>query len=803
MREDGSATRRAASLFATDEGGRRPSLLLVASGLLLLAGYALPLYAPPPPAMIPQVLPDTGTWQRLFPGVPAFWVIARLLALLAGSMMVVFGLGSRCIDDANGAARSPREGSSSSQAPRWSGLLLLVAGVLLVAAASQAERFARPGQLAFLLALLATPLAVGATSMVRFPRLRLPSWSAAALLSCAWMALRLPLSWGSPRIADGLDYLDGYVCFASASEPTFNVLTEGCWAGYTAITGVLHGQGILGWQGLPLSLDLVQTIAALWSAIAAVLLAAEVSRHLGRGAGLVAAAVFLWSPLVMLRTLVPPPFTLTTMTVLVATLASRERRVPSPAAAAGFGALLGLASHVPNLVLLVPLAALVCARPLLRRPADGAVALLFFAAAAIPGASAHAHLLKTTSSLAAGSGAWAALEGVYSGRVATSLAEGARTAGITDPMDIALGLLLSPFAVARASIRLWGDTLIEPIGAALAGVGLVVSLVNARRSKLARFALVFAAAALLPGVVSSYDRVHPTRVELVLVASTLAALGWSLLSARFAPRLANVAALLLSVVVAASGTFLFDVVNPRFLAPSAAGLALRAGRGIDREVVWSEGVLALALDYGWVLRHGPVRGEVSIWRPRTLERDFSTFMPRALFWTPGDQMDEQVGKRLCALKPDLNLFEVVDNTGLVRLFAAFANEERAPTEVKDVRWNRLSCEGPFETDATEATRALAKARDLATAGDIDGAIDTLESCARLTLVQPRLYLPLARLLASRATSHGDIEDRHLAMFWADLACRVTQASFFEACMFADGLRRLPPIVSATNANGEG
>ena len=757
-------------------------------GLLLLAGYVLPLYTPPPPSMIPHVLPDTGTWQRLFPGVPASWVILRLLALLAGSTLVVFGLGNRCVDDTS----PERMGAAAAEAPRWSGPLLLVAGVLLVVAASQAERFARPGQLAFLLALLATPLAIGAASMVRLPALRLPSWGGAALLAVAWVWLRLPGSWGSPRIADGLDYLDGYVCFASASEPAFNVLTQGCWAGYTAITGVLHGQGILGWEGLPLSLDLVQTIAALWSAVAAVLLAAEVSRHLGRGAGLVAAAVFLWSPLVMLRTLAPPPFTLTTMTVLTATLASRLRRVPSPAAAAGFGALLGLASHVPNLVLLVPLAALLGARPLLRRPADGAVALLFFAAAAIPGASAHLHLAKTASSLAAASGAWSALEGVYSGRVATSLAEGARSSGISDPIDVVLGLLLSPFAVARASIRLWGDTLIEPLGAALAAIGVLVCLRNVGRSSLARFVIVFAAAALLPGIVSTYDRVHPTRVELALVTATLAALGWSLLSARLAPRVANAAAIALVVFVAASGTFLFDVVNPRILAPSAAGLALRAGRGIEREVFWSEGVLALAFDYGWVLRHGPVRSEVFAWRPKTLERDFATSMPRALFWTPGDQMDERIGKRLCALKPDLHLFEVVDNSGLVRLFAAFANEERAPSEVKDVRWNRLSCEGPFETDATEATRALTTARDLATSGDLDGAIATLEACARRTLMQPRLYLPLARLLASRAISRGDRLDRGQAIFWSGLACRVTQASWFEACDFEMELRRLPP-----------
>ena len=60
---------------------------LVGCGLLL--AYAAPLLAPP---LTVAAEPDAGLLGRIFPGLPVWWVTARLACLAAGAILVAFSV---------------------------------------------------------------------------------------------------------------------------------------------------------------------------------------------------------------------------------------------------------------------------------------------------------------------------------------------------------------------------------------------------------------------------------------------------------------------------------------------------------------------------------------------------------------------------------------------------------------------------------------------------------------------------------------------------------------------------------------
>ena len=60
----------------------------IAAVVLLSAAYALPLFVPPA-AVVPAAPPEGASWAtRVFPGVPAAWVIARLACLFLAAAIV-------------------------------------------------------------------------------------------------------------------------------------------------------------------------------------------------------------------------------------------------------------------------------------------------------------------------------------------------------------------------------------------------------------------------------------------------------------------------------------------------------------------------------------------------------------------------------------------------------------------------------------------------------------------------------------------------------------------------------------------
>lgn len=750
----------------------------IAAGLL--GAYALPLQFPAPTLPVSFLTQGWRTIERIFPGVDADAVLLRLACLFTGAAVFAWMGAARV-----GPNPPPPSREGDGEANPAELRLLVSIGIALCLVAAAAPLLPRSLQLAFLGVALSAPLVVsrrGRGPGATWSTLRDAAWSPSALLATIWFFHRLFVSIGSPRSADGLDYLDGYLCYEKAAVPAFNVLTGSCWDGYTTISGILHGQGLFGWGPLPLNLPLVQAVSAAWTAVSVVLVARVVARHLGSPAATVATAVFLWSPIVLLRPLVPPPFTYTTVIALLVTVVDGLGRRVSPARAAALGSVFGLASHIPNLVLLLPCFALVPLRPLWRSGRSGLAALLFFVATALPGANAHLAMLKQVDATTSAAASWTAMEAVYSGRVAPSLAEGTKGTGTARVEDVAIGLALSPFAVARASLRLWGDTVIEPFGAALAAVGLFAAFAAARRAFAARAILVFTFAAMLPGLASSYDRVHPTRVEIGLTAALLAAWGFlTLVSRAPAAMRGHAAALVVAAVVAVSGTRLFDVVTPPLLHPSAAGLALRAGAALDHPVGWSPGVSGLSLPYMRVLSFQLADGRVFGWNPSAVHRRLPEPESPVVLWTPGEQMDRRVSRVLCEERAGRRLYELSDPSGTTRLFAAFREDIAEPRSTDEVRWTPKTCDDTLMTDAVVANRAIDEAAALVADGRPDEALGLLKEAATATVAQPRLYFPIASLLAARS-------EERAAEQWAALACRITQGSYYEACALAASLR---------------
>ncbi|HYC54688.1 MAG TPA: hypothetical protein VEL28_07105, partial [Candidatus Binatia bacterium] len=288
-----------------------------------------------------------------------------------------------------------------------------------------------------------------------------------------------------------------------------------------------------------------------------------------------------------------------------------------------------------------------------------------------------------------------------------------------------------------------------------------------------------------PAIVSSYDRAMPMRVEIAVPVALLAAYGLSrLLEGRRRWMASPAAGLGMASLIAISGTWIFDVVNARILAPSAAGLAMRAGAAIDHSAAWSNGTATGSTDVVRFLDEELAGGRLSWWEPRTDDVAALPEKVRGLLWTPGEQMESRIDRDVCTKRPALALVEISDRSGRTRLFGAL---ERLPaaSSTGDLRWTPRACGQTLETDATVAARALSEAAEAGRAGNTDDAIARLEQAAAVTLVQPRLYSALATLLVHRGTPR----DRERARFWATLACRITDGADAKACALSDPVRR--------------
>jgi len=683
-------------------GGRGlPAWRLVAGGLLVLA-YALPLFWPPGPAST-AVPPDASLVQRLFPGVPPAWTVLRLAALAVAAVLL-------------SAPRlpGPRSPLARIATTPLAGLpmrvLALVLAVAGAAAAAWAERLPPTAQLAYLAGLF-VPAAVLALGARRTDRGRLDAADAVAVVVVvvAWVALRLAGDLGSPRVADAVDAWRDVVAAARFVVQGRNLLTdliEPEMPGVAAMPFVFQNVPAAQLGLAEVGVRLLQLGQIAWMAVAAAGIALLARMLVGRGVAAVAAATFLFAPYTRLTTLAPLPFLVGPLyAVALALAALGVARRESEAAAALLGPLAGIAIGYPGVVPVVALFGALTPWLLWRTGrrlwAGWAASLAGFVAAVVP---ALANVLSVTRL-----GGHLRLHGTVElldpgllGQLPLGVFEQARAAIRWRPLDVVVGALLEPFANARLAIRLWGDAILDPLGAALLAVGLVTAVrALRRRDRTAPFLLAFYLLALAPAFVSPVDRVDIVHaVAFPVPAVLLAAAAFAGLRRALPwPAARRWAAPVVALLAAVGGSVLFDVVSPRILSASAPGVLFRALAPADADrVVVLDYPPGSSPDVRWLFVGpmtafgGPRPVGFLPWAGGELPLDDLAHEGKDLLaWSPGLEADLHATDAICRRRPDAVLYEAWDEARLGRVLLARLDGVEWTPRLPAARWRRTSC----------------------------------------------------------------------------------------------------------------
>jgi hypothetical protein len=701
----------------------------------LLLVYALPLFAPPPAVPVARLPPTAPLLARLFPDVPGWWVVARLVALAAAALLA-----------ARGAAEPVVRLRSAPRTPHWRDVWLPRAAL----AAALAHACALPwragltpiGQTVFMLGFAVAPalLAWGAVPAVAArtrpgARLRAPA-IAIAVLIVGWIAFRAIAGWHSPRAADLIDMWRIFGGFTRLAATNGNFLTQPLDAdlpGLSAILLFFHGLPLLQIAGAAPTLTWMQLGNAAWLAVAAGLIAALTARLVGRAAAIVAAAAFLFSPFALSFQLSPMPTVEVVVPALAGLLLTQFFASASPAALVLLAAVVGVSAGMPPLIGLTALAALFAAWRAARRPRVApivaATAVLSLGTAVATSVPAPRTMLAMYAQYAATEVPLAVAEPAVHGQMAPTIEDWlggplppdvplAQLASRGIPITrgwllVPLGALLAPFAVARWSLRLWGDAMFEPWSAGLAALGLAACLRFARRDAPSRAAVLFLLAALAPAFVSSYDRVSLLRLLGAPVpVALLAGAGFALFARALAGRGARLAAAIVTAaVIAVSGTVLFDIVTPRLLAASSLGLLVRAvpAGDLDRTALLTASGRdprpdvppgRRYWDLDWLRHNHPYIDDVVAWTPQrpipVIDIDRLGDAPdrTLIFWAPALEQTVGVRARLCAAHPAATVYTIGDASGLSRVYAADLNGRAWTPAVPQTRWTAQPCAEP-------------------------------------------------------------------------------------------------------------
>lgn len=710
---------------------------LCAVGVALLCLYALPLFVPPrAPSSTPPA--DAALITQLFPQVPWWWVTARLLALVLGAVLVALTADRPAVQ-----MPTPLE-RATWRHPRAPQLASLAAAAHCVSLAWRST-LTPIGQTLFMLGLAAPAaiLAWGASAPSRAraphddPHPRIVGWPIWSLVA-VWLVFRVAVSWHSPRAADVVDMWRVFGGFVQLAGQGGNFLIAALDPELPGLTAIL-----LFFQGFPLfqmmarvpDLTAMQIVNAGWLAVCALTIAALASALVGRSVAIIAAAAFLFAPFTLVAQLSPMPSIQLFIPALAGWLLIRFYRSGSAAALVFLAAVVGLSAGMPPLVPMTGLALVLVARRIWTRrdvsPVIAVTALLSLLTGAVASLPSPGAIGAMVARYAASQIPLAVAEQAVHGQLSPTIEDwlgGPLPEGI--PLErlseyripvtrgwlvVPVGVLVAPFAIPRWPLRLWGDTLFEPFSAALAAVGLAVCLRHARRDRTSLIAVLFLAAALLPAFASSYDRPSvlrlfgaPVPVALLAAAGleTLLRVRSDWTARRWAPVVA-------SVVIAVSGSVIFDVVNPRILPASSLGLLARSVNASERERA------GLLTSYGrdkrpdippgrrywefdWLRHHHPYVQEILRSVPEQpipfvdLDRlgGWNTDDPeyRVLFWSPALEQTTGVTDRLCHQWPDAMLYTVVDAAGQSRLYAArLAGEDWAPA-VPRGQWTARRCD---------------------------------------------------------------------------------------------------------------
>jgi hypothetical protein len=660
---------------------RGPALPLLL--VLLLAGYALPLFAPPGGSLPAPAPPDAALLNRLFPGVPVWWVVGRLACWAAVVAFVLRWNPGWPAPPAAAPQRTPEQEAVSPRRMR----LALGSAILQLAVLPWAPDFGRAAQLLYVAWFALPPaLLMPWHRTVRGARDR-RLWLVVGGIVCGWLLLRVPATWRSPRSADLLDTWIGLRFLAETADPGFNLLTGRVLPGSGSFHFIFQGAGLGSMVGGVPPLAVAQAAQVFWLAWAAVGVGWLGRRLFGHAAAAVSTAAFLFSPFASMMLLAPLPFffyQLVIVGLLVLVVKVHDDR--SLPALATLGALAGITATLHSAALVAGVvfcAALWSAWRRPRLPAIGvAVAISLFGGAMLTGLSdLRAMASGSFAAYTWGRAQWAGHEMAGFGQISPATSEYVVEGAISEPFDTPVSALLAPFALPRIPMRTLGDTLFDPIGASLSAIGVAACLGALRVSWVARLLLATLFVAILPASVSSQDRIPVIRLAATPVPmALLAGTGWQILRRWLEPaRWVTLATAAVATACALGGMVVFDIVNPRILASSSTTLTLQAlahntppggAAVLDHRKPKTFPYWYLDEIIGAIPRPSLM---VRVYdHPNSLRRGAETEEPCAelIFWNPGLEEDEHVSRALCEQWPGAALYTLTDAAGGSRAFAA-------------------------------------------------------------------------------------------------------------------------------------
>lgn len=680
--------------------------IVAIGGVVLLLAYALPLLAPPPPRMPAAALSGADLWERIFPGVPASWVILRLYLVLLGALLLVTALGRGLALSLDTERPSPH-----LEAAMWSRILAGFATAVVLYYAPGVPGFDRHGEALWFYSiglpalLLASGEGVGWYRQLR-PHLR--SIGGLMVLPGLWLAFSIASAWRSPRAASIVDMWIMIDRLRDVVTGAKKALSDSATPGHSNAYMMLEGLPWMGEHASSVTYVGLQAAHLGWGIACGIAIGLVAWRLLDRRAAPVAQAVFLFSPYVLAAAYSPGPTLIAPLCIVLLLglwLAARDHG--SLAAIAAFAAVAGLSGTEPTAALIGLLMCAVLGWTLLRArplPWFGLVlAPLLALAATLPALPNLETLSLMADKYTFGRRQLAGIQSILFGQESPLRVMEYMSSAAPSPYDLPIGALLAPVAIARTPLRLWGDCLLDPIGAALAATGILLCLVNLGRNPAARILVAILLLSLLQASTAAGDAVSHGRLAAALVPlALLAAAAFSGLQ-RFVGR-SGAATALVVMLVAGGGSMVFTVINPRILAASWMTISLQAigaaprdadpviiGHSGTRNINWLfiERIAALLPSPAIPVYSVDSLRAASTSPPENLERP-----PRVYFWSPALEATEGPDRILCTHHPGAALFRITDEAHLYTATAAVPRGAAWQPRVARERWSVYFCDAP-------------------------------------------------------------------------------------------------------------
>ncbi len=681
-------------------------------GLIFLLAYGLPLFLPPAATYPAPAPPTAEIFERLFPGVPACWVLSRLVFLLVGGFLIVSATGVD-LPLRLRRADADRRVHSSDQPIGVLAWIALVVALVHACTGFYAARFDRLAETSYFF-FLAVPAVLLACSEVRpllsglvsLVRRSLGFW----VLPALWVAWSAATAWRSAKAADVIDMWLMLQRLQEVAAGKHQILVDSATPGHTNAYMMLEGAPFFGPGQLPVTFVGLQITHLFWAVVCAVAIASVVQRLSGRPAAIVAQAVFLFSPFVLSTAYNPGLMIIGPLCVVILLLLLLVFQATGSAASlAAFGAVAGFSATEPTVVLTTVFLCIVLALSLGRALATKprrlsvlalAVAALSGIAAVLPGLPHPMTLSAMLHKYTRGSGQLAGMVLILYGQETPYTVMDMLQAGHPGVVDAPLGALLAPFAIARSPLRLWGDALLEPIGTVLMVIGLLLCLRRVRRNPAAALILGLLATALAHAFVSAGDAVSYTRLAGAVVPfAVLSASGFEALRPVLASRWRPMrAAACVVVAVVSSGLLLFELVNPSILPSSWLGISMQAlgTRRPNADAVFLEHGGPGDLSWLHVRRIAsllPAHPQATL----TLEEfehpaSAAAESSKVFFWSPALEQDAAVSRQICARWPQAALYRLMDQPCLLQAYAAAPQGRQSwRPQLPPDRWSVSSC----------------------------------------------------------------------------------------------------------------